>query len=149
MSIFTPKISDDFFNHRLWFSDFSFIFKDFPYLCCHVIYDPFFTRKPLFKKIIHWLHLFYSVRAFMLSRASVKHYFSKYWEDGCIGRPPPQSLGGPSPQTPSRSPPMISCIKLTIILTSIYNNLRSARLKVILILRTWDSDFNCNILHIT
>src|SRR6218665_630888 len=43
-----PKFLMTFFSHRPGFSDFSCLFKDFPYLCCHVIYDPFFTRNPLF-----------------------------------------------------------------------------------------------------
>jgi len=41
-------------------------------------------------------HLFYSFRAHIR-----QHYFSKYWEeDECMGHPPPQTLGGPSPQSP-------------------------------------------------
>src|SRR6218665_3790262 len=37
----------------------------------------------------------------MLSRTSDKHYFSKNWGDGCMGRPPTSNfLGGPSPQSP-------------------------------------------------
>src|SRR6218665_2338311 len=34
ISIFTPKISDDFFSHRPGFSDFRPGFSDFPYLYC-------------------------------------------------------------------------------------------------------------------
>jgi len=37
---------------------------------------------------------------FVISHASDKHYFSKYWRYGCMDRPPPQSLWGPSPQSP-------------------------------------------------
>src|SRR6218665_3696455 len=51
-------------------------------------------------------HHFYSVHAFARIR---QHYFSKYWGDGCMGRPPPQIfLGGPSPQFPPMSPPLLT-----------------------------------------
>src|SRR6218665_967315 len=61
-------------------------------------------------------HLFYSFHTFPRIR---QHYFSKYWGDGYMGRPPPQIFGGPSPQVsapvsvPPRlgtnSPPMLRC----------------------------------------
>src|SRR6218665_3842824 len=31
----------------------------------------------------------------------IQHYFSKYWGDGCMGRPPPQILGDRQPGSPS------------------------------------------------
>src|SRR6218665_2910917 len=37
---------------------------------------------------------------FVLSRASDKHYFSKYWGDGCMGRPPIQIFEGTFPSDP-------------------------------------------------
>src|SRR6218665_2513495 len=50
------------------------------------LYDPFFTLRTLAR-----------IR---------QHYFSKYWGDGCMGRPPPQMffLGG----VPPRSTPLMS-----------------------------------------
>src|SRR6218665_3757865 len=37
---------------------------------------------------------FYSVHIFARIR---QHCFSKYWGDGCMGRPPISNFGGPSP----------------------------------------------------
>jgi len=51
-------------------------------------------------------NLFYSFYTFAHIR---QHYFSKYWGDECMGRPPPQTfLGGPSP-SPPRFPPLGIC----------------------------------------
>jgi len=44
---------------------------------------------------------FYSVRTFARIR---QHHFTKYWGDGCMGRPPPQ-ISGASP-SPPRYPPI-------------------------------------------
>jgi len=54
-------------------------------------------EKPLFQKRIPWWHLFYSVRTFAPIR---QHYFSKYWGDGCTGRPPTSNFGGTVPPVP-------------------------------------------------
>src|SRR6218665_691634 len=51
-----------------------------------------------------YITLFYSVRAFARIR---QHYFSKYWGDGCMGRPPPHILRGTVPPVPPRSPPLL------------------------------------------
>src|SRR6218665_640032 len=52
-------------------------------------------QKSLFQQKIPWRHLFfYSLQTFA---PIPQHYFSKYWGDQCIGRPPPQILGGTSP----------------------------------------------------
>src|SRR6218665_1296045 len=71
------------------------IFTDFPDLCfvkCRT--GPFPHKKNTF---------FYSFHTFAHIR---QHYFSKYWGDECMGRPPPQTLGGPSP-SPPRFPPLV------------------------------------------
>src|SRR6218665_1202642 len=96
-----PKNSDDLvFSHRPGFSDFFQILRIFAVL--NVVYDPFFTTKTtISKKNSLTTPFFYSVRTLTRIR---QHYFSKYWGDGCMGRPPPQILGGPSP----RSPPLRS-----------------------------------------
>src|SRR6218665_232887 len=71
------------------------IFRIFTVL--NVVYDPFFTRKATFSEKNSLMTPFYnSVRTFARIR---QHYFSKYWGDGCMGRPPPHILGGPSPQS--------------------------------------------------
>ena len=79
-----------FFSHRPDFSDFPFLFPYFPYLCyvkCHIW--PFPDTKNTF---------FYSVHTFSRTR---QHYFSKYWGDQCMGRPPTSNFwGGPSPSPP-------------------------------------------------
>src|SRR6218665_3003213 len=75
-----------FFSHRPHFSDFPFLFPDFPYLCyikCHIL--------PLPHKKNTSVHTFTRIR---------QHYFSKCWGDQCMGRPPPKILGGPFPQSP-------------------------------------------------
>src|SRR6218665_3216861 len=79
-----------FFSHRPGFSDFLFLFPDFTML--NVVYDPFLTRKTPF---------FYSVHTFARIR---QPYFSKYWGDGCMGRPHLKFEG--RPPVPPRSPPL-------------------------------------------
>src|SRR6218665_2400869 len=49
-------------------------------------------NKHYFRKEFFYDTFCYSVRTFARIR---QHYFSKYWGDGCMGRPPPQILGGP------------------------------------------------------
>ena len=49
MSIFMPKISDDFF---LVIDQVFQILRSFTVL--NAVYDPFFTKKPLFQKRIPW-----------------------------------------------------------------------------------------------
>ena len=74
------------------------VFKIFPFFFqIHVVYDPFFTRKAQVQKRIPWRHFFYSVRTFARVR---QHYFSKYWGDGCMGRPPTWHFWGTVPQAP-------------------------------------------------
>src|SRR6218665_2723595 len=72
------------------------IFRIFTVL--NVVYDPFFTRKTTISENNSLITpLLYSVRTFARIR---QHYFSIYWGDGCMGRPPPQiCLGGLSPQS--------------------------------------------------
>src|SRR6218665_268484 len=98
MSIFTPKISDDFFSHRPGFSHFPL----FTVIKCpirHFLHkkNHYFRKEFLNKTIFYSVHPFAHIR---------QHYFSKYWGDQCMGRPPPQILGGTvSPSSP-RSPPL-------------------------------------------
>ena len=81
-----------------FFLSFPRIFRIFTML--NVVYDPFLTRKTP------------CLTLFTLSRASIRqHYFSKYWGDGCMGRPPTSNLfGGTVPPVPSRSPPLSGCL---------------------------------------
>src|SRR6218665_302783 len=53
-------------------------------------------EKPLLQQIIP-RHLF---TLFMLSYAPYKHYFSKYWGDGCMGHPHLRFFGGTVPIVP-------------------------------------------------
>ena len=79
-----------FFNHRPYFSDF--------FTVCNVIYDdpfdPFFTRKSPISENNSL------ITPFLLSRASDKHYFSKYWGGRMHGPSPPQILWGLPPVPP-------------------------------------------------
>src|SRR6218665_409333 len=65
---------------------------------CNVVFDPFFTRKTHISKNNSFMTPYFTL--FVLSHTYDKHYFSKYWEDGCMGLPPPKILWGPSPQSP-------------------------------------------------
>src|SRR6218665_3576143 len=77
-------------------------------------------RHPVPQMVAHWLviyhtkwyiypfphkktTIFHSVHTFTHIR---QHCFSKYWGDQCMGRPPPQILGGTVPPIPPRSPPL-------------------------------------------
>src|SRR6218665_1685986 len=51
-------------------------------------------------------HLFYSFHTFAHIR---QHYFSKYWGDECMGRPPTSNFGGTVPPVPPRFPPLAGC----------------------------------------
>src|SRR6218665_1302536 len=91
ISIFRVKISDDlFFSHRPGSSDFSFLFPHFPYVYyvkCR-IYDHFLTRKTQFS-LCSCFH------------AHPTTLLLKILGGPMHGRsPPPQLLGGPSPQSP-------------------------------------------------
>src|SRR6218665_4186171 len=83
---------------------FPFLFPDFPFLYyvkCRI--SPFPHKKHYFRKEFLYDTAFSSGRTFARIR---QDYFSKYWGDGCIGRPPTSDfVGGPSP-SPSGSPPL-------------------------------------------
>src|SRR6218665_3769634 len=79
---------------------FPFIFQILRiYTVLNVVYDPFYTRKTtISQKNSLTTPFFYSVRTFARIR---QHYFSKYWVDGCMRRPPTSNIfGGTSPQSP-------------------------------------------------
>src|SRR6218665_473684 len=72
------------------FPFFSHIFRMFAML--NVVYNTIF----------HSVHAFTNIR---------QHYFSKYWGGtNAWAVPPPQILGGPSIQSPPRSPPLVGSI---------------------------------------
>ena len=88
------------------FSNFPILFPDFPYLY-YVEYRIWhFPQKKnhYFRKDFLYDTFFYSVRTFARIR---QHYFSKYWGDGCAGRPPTSNFGETVPPVPTRSPPLI------------------------------------------
>src|SRR6218665_3492644 len=74
------------------FPFFSQIFRIFTML--NVVYDALLTRNILF---------FYSVHTFKRIR---QHYFSKYLEDQCMGRPHLKFFWGDRFPSPPRSPPL-------------------------------------------
>src|SRR6218665_3529084 len=88
ISIFATKISDDLFlvidQICLIFPFFSQIFPIFAML--NVIFDPSFPHKKN--------TFLYSVYTFTRIR---QHYFSKYWGDQCMGRPPTSNFFGDRP----------------------------------------------------
>ena len=75
------------------FPFFSHIFRMFTML--NVVYDHFLTRKPPFFTL------------FKLSRTSDNTTSQNIGGDQCMGRPPPQILGGTVPPVPPRSPPLV------------------------------------------
>src|SRR6218665_1006023 len=69
------------------------ILRLFTVLTCHM--QPFLHKKNhYFSKEFLDKIIFYSVRTF----ARIKqHYFSKYWGNQCMGRPPTSNFGGDRP----------------------------------------------------
>jgi len=90
-----PKFWWPWFSHWPGFSDFPFLFPDSPYLYsakCRLW--PFFHKKKhCFKKE------FLDDTFFTLFARIRQHYFSKYWEDGYMGRPH-LKFWGTTPQSP-------------------------------------------------
>ena len=86
-----PKFLIFFLSHRPDFSDFPF----FTVIKCPI--RPFYTGKTTISEKNSLIRqLFYSVHPFEHIQ---QHYFSKYWREPMHGSsPPPQILGGPSPQ---------------------------------------------------
>src|SRR6218665_2336137 len=69
-----------------------------------VYYDPFLTRTTTISEKNSFMTPFNSVPTFARIR---QHYFSKYWGDGCMGRPPTSNFWGDRPPSPfPRSPPL-------------------------------------------
>src|SRR6218665_1372711 len=69
------------------------------FIVSNVIYDPFFTTKSLLstKKFLDGTYFF---TLFKLLRPSHNTTSQNIGEDQCMGRPPPQIFGGPSPPVP-------------------------------------------------
>src|SRR6218665_3616935 len=100
MTIFSGKNfhfhAQNFFFNRPGFSHFPL----FTVIKCPM--RTFLRKKNhYFKKEFLNKTIFYSVHPFAHIQ---QHYFSKYWGDQCMGRPPPQILGVPSPQSPGLRP---------------------------------------------
>src|SRR6218665_1950675 len=55
-------------------------------------------EKPLFSENNSLMTPFFTL--FVLSHASDKHYCSKYWGDGCLGRPHTSNFWGDRPPSP-------------------------------------------------
>src|SRR6218665_2542349 len=80
------------------FPFFSHIFRMFTML--NVVYDHFLTRKTQFFTL------------FMLSRTSDNTTSQNIGGDRSMGGPPTSNFGGPSLQSPPRSPPLLTITKL-------------------------------------
>jgi len=121
-------ISDDllFFSHRPGFSDFTLLYS----IKCRI--RPFLHQKNhYFGKEFLDRTIFYSVRTFARIR---QHYFSKYWGDQCMGRPPTSNFfGGPSPQSPPRSPPLLGDQVQHITLPGNVTRLHDERINLLLV----------------
>ena len=94
------------FSYRPGFSDFSYLFTDFPYhYCVKCRIWPFLHKKKHYfrKEVLDTF--FYSVRTFARNR---QHYFSKYGGTDAWTVPPLQIFGGTVPPVPPRSPPLPS-----------------------------------------
>src|SRR6218665_317904 len=93
ISIFTPKISDDFF---LVIDQVFQILRFFTVLKCRI--RPFLHKKNhYFRKEFLDKTIFYSVSTFARIR---QNYFSKYWGTNAWAVPPPQIFGGTVPPVP-------------------------------------------------
>ena len=107
ISILTPKNSDDFFLvidqvFLIWLSLFIFsvsLFYQMSYMTLSSQQKALFQQKnSLTTPIFSYLQAFSPIP---------QHYFSKYWGDQCMGRPPPQIFFGDRPhQSTPRSPPL-------------------------------------------
>ena len=92
-----------FLNEVLFRKKFHFHAQNFwwPFLVInHVfkIFPIFFLIFPIFTACNVVCNTVFTL--FMLLRASVKHYFSKYWGDGCMGRPSTSIFFGAVPPVP-------------------------------------------------
>ena len=90
ISILAANISDDLF---LVIDQVFRIFTDFPGL--------YFVQMSCMTLFSQQNHFFYSFHTFAHIR---QHYFSKYWGDGCMGRPHLKLWGEPSPSPPRFAP---------------------------------------------
>src|SRR6218665_4160991 len=89
--ISTPTISDDLFlvtDHILYVFFISLLSE-----ILYITYTAIFFKKSLYFRTRN----LFTTHFFTQSAHIRKHYFSKYWGDGCMGRPPPQSLGDRPP----------------------------------------------------
>src|SRR6218665_4016140 len=77
-----------------------------------------------FRKELLYDTFFYSVRTFARIR---QHCFSKYWSDGCMGRPPTSNFWEDRPPSSPRSPPL-SIVSLHLIWRGLYLGLKRPRI---------------------
>src|SRR6218665_2363 len=91
--------------------------------------DHFLTRTTtISEKNFFMTPFFYSVRTFACIR---QHYFSKYWGDGCMGRPPSQiCFGGTVPRVPLCLRP---CMNQIILCCKQINEVRMVQMRSCLI----------------
>jgi len=97
MTFFSEK-SSHFQAQNFWWPFFSHWsgFTDFPYLyCVKCRIWPFLHKKNHYFRKEFLDDTFFILCSYLCARPTTQHYFSKYWGDGCMDRPPPQILGGP------------------------------------------------------
>src|SRR6218665_1544847 len=97
-----------FFSHRPCFSDFPYIFTNFPYLYSVKCMTLSSRQKALYFRKLFFGDIFLNLCSYF--RAHPGTLLLKILGDGCMGRPPTSIfLGRPSP-SPSRSPspPMLT-----------------------------------------
>ena len=102
-----------FFSHRPGFSDFYSLFSDSPYIYCVKcrIWPFLHKKKHYFRKEFHDDTYFFTL--FELSRPSHNTTSQNIGGTNAWAVPPPQFfLGGPSPQSPPRSPPLLNSIAI-------------------------------------
>src|SRR6218665_3388438 len=100
ISIFTAKISDDFFSHRPGFSDFPLIFPFFAML--NVVYYPFLARKTTISEMNSFMTPFFLLCSYF--RAHPTTLLLKIL-GGRMHEPSPTSNWGAIHPVSPRSPP--------------------------------------------
>src|SRR6218665_1592159 len=107
MTFFREKFP---FSRRKFLMTFFTRFSDFTFLyCIKCRIRPFLHQKTTISEKSSLIRpFFYSVRTFAHIR---QHYFSKYWENQCMGRPTSVRIaggvGGVEPPTSSLRPPYL------------------------------------------
>src|SRR6218665_4036876 len=93
IDLFPFLVIDHFFRIYPFFFQIFHIFTNI-YTMLNVVYDPFLTRKTTISEKNSFMTIFLLCSYFSALPTTL---LLKILGDGCIGRPPPQILGGQSP----------------------------------------------------